>query len=297
MTDATPPDWLAPRVASVPSRQRVDLGVAGSLRAARARERAARLARYGPLLRDWLTLAALVAAVAAPLLLATMIYGLLIREPGDLRFLAFGILALLIGAPAAWRLGTRWGSGPAEARLAAAIRVEKNLHWHLEHLRSEGWTVLADRLVPGTEARMPFVLIGPGGVVIVTPTPAWGPWQVHNDEAYLQGRPTSEWVRTRWWEATQVQEALEVAAAHLDWVGPTRMLIAVPPHPKASKRAPTDVMQPHPRSIATIPVVSFHHLRDTLLDFPAPLPRELAANLAYIVEDICPPAGVRDHRD
>lgn len=235
------PLWYAPNVPAFVPKERVDRGVAGSVRAAYERERVVRLSGCG-----------------------------------------------------AFR---RWCPGPAEGRLKVTIGAEEALGRRLEPLRGYGWTVLADRLVPGTEARIPFILVGPAGVVVVNPAPASGPWALVDGFVFLRGRRLGGWMSTRLWEARMVQNALAAVAVDLDWDGPTRMVVAVPPATGTFRRTvPTDSVPKHPYAVDGIPFVSYHHVLDHVLDYPAPLPREVAAHLAYMLEEVCPPAGVRDAR-
>lgn len=277
--------WFYPEVPSVPRRERVDLGPAGSLKAARPMLRAARRAHRIRFRRDPRAIgAALLVVVALALAVLTSV-AVGRQSPGGA--VVGGAGAVAAAGAAGLLLMRRYGGTPAEEFLDRTIHHETRLAAQLEQLTAYGWTVLADRLVPGGEARVPFVLVGPAGVVIVTPAPAAGPWKTAHDEVFLEGRPLGAWVQTRWWEATTVNDAIGAAAQDVVFTGPTYPVIAVP-----SAQSGADIPN-HPRLINAIPVIPYRHIIQGILDLPAPLPREAAANLAVVASQVCVPAGVK----
>lgn len=282
--------WLVPYVPGVPARDRVDLGPAGSLEAARDRNRTTARLERGPLYRDLQRAPVVVLAVVGAVLGAASYVSA--PEPRAV------LLAVLALALLAWTVREMWGwraAGRDEA-LERAISNEQTLAGVFAPLTRSGWTVLADRLVPGGEARMPFVLVGPAGVVVVTPTPAAGPWWVHPDgTAFLEGRAMMRWVATRMWEVHQVLDAMSVDAGPYEFTGPVYPIVAVPEEHVRRKKDRQDPgrISVHPRSIDNVPVVSYRHIAAAIGDLPAPLPREHAAGLALIAADKCPPAGIK----
>jgi len=90
-------------------------------------------------------------------LLVGWLLGLLIVLAGGL-----GGIAAFVAVQARYR------QGPVEAEMSTQIRREQHLARELDLLRPLGWTVLHDRLAPGTEHRLAQVLAGPGGLVVAT---------------------------------------------------------------------------------------------------------------------------------
>ena len=85
------------------------------------------------------------------------------------------------------------------------------------HLPS--WTVLHDRLAPGTEHRMAHVLAGPGGLVVATVLPVTDPLRRYGRQLYTGQVPLQQWFTTRWWEVQALQAAVTARLAHWPWPG------------------------------------------------------------------------------
>lgn len=281
------PDWYYPEVPSVPQRDRVDLGPAGSLIEARRRLKTARRAARPAAHRSVTALGGFALSLVSLALIVVCVIVLASDQSWAAKAPRFGFAATVavVCAAGASVLLMRWtGTGRAGELLDRMISYERKLAPLLDELTAYGWTVLPDRLVPGGEARVPFILVGPAGIVVPTPVPALGSWTLAGDVVRLNDRNMGSWVGTRWWEAETIHNAVAEASAGM-YEGPTYPLIAVPDGP-ADKRN-------HPAMINRIPIVRYEHVISSVLDFPAPLPRETAMQLAITVEEVCPPAGIR----
>lgn len=129
-----------------------DLGVAGSLK-----QRLARLPKRRD--RFWV-MGAGVAFVLLGLLLAALAFQG--HEWGG----GFGTLLVVAGAATVYVGHTRLRELRTEA-LRAQIKAEEELISTLESSLPDTWHVLPDRLLPGTETRLPAILVGPRGIVLV----------------------------------------------------------------------------------------------------------------------------------
>jgi len=169
-----------PRVPYLTPGARVDLGPAGSLIQARGWLRTARISRRPAAQRDWRLHAAAALTAAAVVLLALGV-GMLLAAiaSGHLVGWLLGLLIVLAGGlgaiAAAVVVQARYRRGPVEAELSTQIRREQHSARELDLLRPLGWTVLHDRLAPGTEHRLAHVLAGPGGLVVATVLPVAEP--------------------------------------------------------------------------------------------------------------------------
>src|SRR5215211_1574966 len=71
-------------------------------------------------------------------------------------------------------------------RYALASRTEASVAGKLKALESLGWRVLADRRWAGSKrANVDFLLVGPGGVVVVD-VKAWRALEVRNDSVFCE---------------------------------------------------------------------------------------------------------------
>jgi len=213
-----------PRVPYLTPGARVDLGPAGSLIQARGWLRTARISHRPAAQRDWRLHAAAALTAAAVVLLALGV-GLLSAAiaSGQLVGWLLGLLIVLAGGlggiGAVVAVQARYRQGPVEAELSTQIRREQHSARELDLLRPLGWTVLHDRLAPGTEHRMAHVLAGPGGLVVATVLPVAEPLRRYGRQLYTGQVPLQEWFSTRWWEAWTLQAAVTARLAHWPWQG------------------------------------------------------------------------------
>jgi hypothetical protein len=177
---------------------RVDLGPAGSLIQARGWLRTVRISRRPGAQRDWRlwTAAALTAAAVVLLALGVGVLSGAIAT-GHLVGWLLGLLIVLAGGlggtGAVVAVQARYRQGPVEAELSTQIRRKQHSARELDLLRPLGWTMLHDRLAPGTEHRLAHVLAGPGGLVIATVLPVTEPLRRYGRQLYTREVPLQEW--------------------------------------------------------------------------------------------------------
>jgi len=188
----------------------------------------------------------------------------------------------------------RYRQGPVEAELSTQIRREQHSARELDLLRPLGWTVLHDRLAPGTEHRMAHVLAGPGGLVVATVLPVVEPLRRYGQQLYTGQVPLQEWFTTRWWEAQTLQAAVTARLAHWPWQGLAYPLALMPDDavPPAGQVAPG--MLRYPRAQDGVRIRGSGTVRAFVQALPASLGRLAAAELGAAVQGACPPAGVQD---
>jgi len=177
---------------------RVNLGPSGSLIQARGWLWTARISHRPAAQRDWRLHAAAALTAAAVALLALGV-GLLSAAiaTGQLVGWLLGLLMVLGGIVAVVAVQVRYRQGPVAAELSTQIRREQHLARELDLLRPLGWTVLHDRLAPGTEHRMAHVLAGPGGLVVATVLPVAEPLRRYGRQLYTGQVPLQQWFTTR----------------------------------------------------------------------------------------------------
>ena len=73
------------------------------------------------------------------------------------------MLGVLVGAGALAVVSRRYRPDPVEVELTRQVTRERRCARELAQLRALGWTVLSDRLLPGTKHRLAHVLVGPAG--------------------------------------------------------------------------------------------------------------------------------------
>ncbi len=289
---------IVPSVPYLPPREGVDHGVAGSLVQLRARQRAQRVADRRAPARDGRRYAGAARRIAAGAgaatgwrLLGTSAVGLLLLT---LTVVTLGAAVLVVLA--------RYEPGDVEASVDGAIRREKRAGRELEKLRGLGWTVLHDRLIPGTEHRVPHLLVGPAGIIIASVAPSNDALRLSGTTLYAGAMPLDEWFATRWWEAETINAA---TAAHLtawSWEGPVFPLVVVdeqryraPRWTRAlSARRNEASVAGHPTAYARIAVRDVEQVRQWVTALPAPLGRITSAQLAGTLEDLCSFAATRD---
>jgi len=127
-----------------------------------------------------------------------------------------------------------------------------------------------------------------------------GPVQMRGEALMSDGVPLTEWFATRWWEADAINAAVMVSLADWPWTGPVTPVALIPNDQGGRWRlrllsrttAPTASDFPLAwNGIAIRPTGQARHLVTAM---PAPLGRLAAAQLAAVLEELCPPAGVRD---
>ena len=118
----------------------------------------------------------------------------------------------------------RWRPDSVEVELTRQITRERRCARELAQLHGLGWTVLSDRLLPGTEHRLGHVLVGPGGVVVVSVLPATGLVREDAGVLWTGGEPLMDWFAARHWEVERLHDAL----ARWPWLGPVFPVAVVP---------------------------------------------------------------------
>jgi len=287
----------APAVPYLSPRDSSDRGPAGSLIQARARERALRIMERPTGARDWRVWFAGVLAVAALAAAGVAVHRLAAEQLSG----AFLLLAGAAAGGAVAAVCARYRVSTFEADLTQQIRRETHAARQLEALRGLGWTVLHDRLVPGTEHRVAHLLAGPAGIVVATVLPVAGPVRHHGDVLMTGDVPLTEWFAARWWEAERINEAVAERLADWPWTGPIYPLVLFPEDKPAwsrrrrrRARAATPEAPAFPLAHASIAIRATDRARSWITAMPAPLGRLPAAQLATELEALCPPAGVRD---
>lgn len=77
---------------------------------------------------------------------------------------------------------------------------------HLHPLIALGWQVFDDRLLPGTDHRLDHLVVGPRGVVVLTPLPVALALTVQTPDSDAAHREQlGPWLATRRWEAAQLR--------------------------------------------------------------------------------------------
>jgi hypothetical protein len=179
-------------------RVRASVGRPGaSAHAEYRRRRATELATWTRSL-PWRAAAVLAAAVAAGLLAAQL--------TPDLA----GLLAVAAAAGVGWRLRFRpsadtraWRRGAAGERRTARL---------LAPLERRGWAVLHDLAIPGTQANIDHLVIGPSGVIVVDSKRYRGRLRLDSYGMVWHGRHLLvSALRRVLWAADQADEALGVA--------------------------------------------------------------------------------------
>jgi len=288
-----------PRVPYLTPGARVDLGPAGSLVQARGWLRTARISRRPAAQRDWRLWTAAALTAAAVALLAVGVGTLLAAiASGRLVGWVLGLLVVLAGGlcgiGAVVGVQARYRRGPVEAELTVQIRREQRSARELDLLRLLGWTVLHDRLAPGTEHRMAHVLAGPGGLVVATVLPVAGPLRRYGQQLYTGQVPLQEWFATRWWEVGALQAAVTARLAHWPWQGLAYPIALMPVDAvqRAGKVAPG--MLRYPGAQDGVRIRGSGTVRAFVQALPASLGRLAAAELGAAVQAACPPAGAQE---
>jgi hypothetical protein len=143
-----------------------------------------------------------------------------------LALVAVGVAAWLAAAPVAPNLAAPAGVTVA-AGLGWLLRFRPSLGtvaWRrgagrerrtarlLAPLERQGWAVLHDLAIPGTQANIDHLVIGPGGVLAIDSKQYRGQLRVDPDGMVWQGRHLLvSALRTTLWEADQADEVLGIA--------------------------------------------------------------------------------------
>jgi hypothetical protein len=121
-----------------------------------------------------------------------------------------GPAGLLASAALAWVLRFRispetgaWRRGAAGERRTARL---------LSHLEQRGWVVLHDLAIPGSQANIDHLAIGPGGVAVIDSKQYRGRLQLDPNGLLWHGRHLlTMTLRAARWEADQADEVLGIA--------------------------------------------------------------------------------------
>lgn len=94
-------------------------------------------------------------------------------------------------------------------RLRRKIRAELKASQVLAELVGEGWSILPDRLLPATGHRVPFLLVGPAGVAVISIIEDRKPLYFHEGDLYSGYHNLSLWISTREWEMARTIQGLD----------------------------------------------------------------------------------------
>lgn len=278
-----PTDGDAYAIVGAPSSPRANHGPAGSLRQQLARHQA-----LTP--RTWTSIA-IVPYMLTVLLLtgASMVLALTV----SLIWFYIGALIALVGyGPLGWLKMTGRDVivfDDAGNRLRRQIRSETKAAKVLSQLIGDGWHILPDRLLPDTGHRLPFLLVGPAGVIIVNVIPDSEPLRLdENGNLHAGHHNLGSWVDTRHWEiARTVQGLTAIDAGDVTvWAVALHDPIKEPFKPKV----PTG----HHIAGRMLVVIDIDYAATWVRDHGSPLPREYVALLAGNVEAAFPSAAEKD---
>lgn len=250
-----------PRTTTAPA-----AGASLLVEAARRRDlRSLRTTRWHPTPR--LYVAGLVTALVAGLVLTS--------QWGSGSGTTLVLLAFACGIAATWRRSRARSHSERELRRQA--QVEKRLAARLAVLEPEGWHLLHDRVLPGGEHRVPLLLVGPAGVLVVTPTPHAKALTIRGRELWADALPLSPWFATRWWEAEQLGAAL------FERLGPQWRTVVTPL--ALASGLPATLTQ-----WGNVAVREPRTAPSAVRTLAAPWSRTQAAYVAGVVDELCPPA-------
>lgn len=270
----------------LPAGERADGGVAGSLRQQLELHRAARpksiVERLALPAAAVLTAAALTAVVLSALMPASSWAGWV-----TLCALCVGLALMFSASKAARRLIQR---DPTTQRLSAQIRREEQVAKRLQEFTVDGWQILADRLLPHTGHRIPFLLVGPAGVVLVNVIPTDHPLALFNDVLYAREHDLTRWLATRRWEHTRVIS--EVGALGEPEIVTWNLVVHVPRVDPFKKKIPTWIT-----GVDRVAICDVDGIDHYIHDFAQAIPREYAAMLASKIEATFPPAAAKTTND
>jgi hypothetical protein len=121
-----------------------------------------------------------------------------------------GPAGLLAAAALAWLL--RFRVSPATSAWRRGAAGERHTARLLRRLEQRGWVVLHDLAVPGSQANIDHVAIGPGGVVVIDSKQYRGRLRLDESGLLWHGRYLlTAALRAVGWEADQADELLGVA--------------------------------------------------------------------------------------
>ncbi|MCA0252615.1 MAG: hypothetical protein LCH76_10075 [Actinobacteria bacterium] len=269
---------ITPVVPEVPPRPHVDLGIGGSLIEEAARIDASR--SRPALLRDPIlylcsliavtTGAGIVVSISQPWhFLPTLVVAVVLVVVGGLGFLL--------------ALGRRGPLPQAELLRHEALFEQRAAS---QVVMPPRWRMLYDRVLPGTEHRVPFILVGPAGVVVLSILPS-GPYGLIEGGGVTAGDgDLNAWVATRRWEVTQLADHL---ANHTEgrwrFSGPVYSL-ALQVRPS---RPQPGLMADPPRAIDGLSAVRRPPAcYDFLASLPAVLPVHVVDDVEDQVHSLCP---------
>jgi hypothetical protein len=286
---------FSPSVPFLSPRDAVDRGPAGSLIQARDRERAQRRAGLPPAVRDWHVWVGCAAAGVAVAQIAFAIPLFSEKNVAGPLLVLSGMAAAMIAAIVVWG---RYLPGGVEADLSRQITRERAAARELDTLQSLGWTVLHDRLVPGTEHRVAHVLAGPAGLIVATVLPLTGPLHMRSKVLMSGDVPLDSWFATRWWEVNTIEAEMGRRLTAWTWTGPTYPVVLFPGDESAGFRLPLPNKTPawFPPAHARTTIRATGRVREWATALPAPLGRLAAAQLAGALEAACVPAGTREQQ-
>lgn len=275
------------QVAPTPPRPGVDLGVAGSLVRTRERLRRERRVKVGPPWRDRMSVVAAIIALSCSILLGALIGGAALPGPAPVIVLGLGLLV----TGSLWVLWLRYGPAVGERTLSFAIAAEKRAGRELAAaLAGSPWVLLHDRRLPHSEHRVPFLVVGPGGIAVVAILPS-GPYLIMTPTGVRAGEDelTSGWLPTRIWEARYLlQQLVDATARDLRFTGPV-IPLAAEGYPRATK-IPAGWSAEPPYRIDQYQIRRPTTLGQYLLYLPTIFAPHHVTQLHHMVDQLCEPA-------
>lgn len=268
-----------------------DRGAGGSLRQEARRHRQLRSLQRSRLRRATERLTPAAAVVAA----ATTILTTLLPVSLAVTMLTALLLIVACGASAAL-----WAPDAAERALYRQAHLERRVARRLRVLEGWGWTLLPDRRLPGGEHRVPLVLVGPAGIVLIAPLPVRGCWTVHDRHLHIGDQPMNTWFTARRWETDHLARAVPPTLGQWHDYPVTTMAIVHPGtvvarllrwiRPAKTSRTGGEP----PAHWMHVPVRRLDSAPGAVRALVAPLPRLVTAQLVAATEEICPPAAAAD---
>lgn len=272
---------LPPVVPEIRARAHIDRGIGGSLLEEADRIDAAR--HRPPLLRDPVLYACSFVGLATGVAVVVVII-----QPWHLVLrLVVAIAVAVVGALVFLMILGRRGPRPEAELLRSEARLEQRAASQLT--MPPRWRLVYDRVLPGTEHRVPFLLVGPAGVLVVAILPA-GPYGLIEGGGVTAGDgDLNIWVTTRRWEVRMLADHLaNHRDGHWQFAGPVYSL-ALHAHPPRS--SPAGLMIEPPRIIEGLSAIRKPTAcRDFLASLPSVLPAHVVDDLEAQVDRLCLPA-------
>lgn len=226
-------------------------------------------------------------ALCCSILLGALIGGAALPGPAPVTVVGLGLLV----AGSLWVLSLGYGPAAGERTLGLAIAAEKRAGRELAAaLAGSPWVLLHDRRLPHSEHRVPFLVVGPGGIAVIAILPA-GPYLIMTPTGVKAGEDelTSGWLPARIWESRYLlQQLVGATTRDLRFTGPV-IPLATEGYPRASKIPAGWSAQP-PYRIDQYQIRRPTTLGQYLLYLPTMFAPHHVAQLHHMVNQQCEPA-------